>query len=256
VRQKTRSGGPAEPDPTTMHGFTRKKTERAPLPAHLPRKRGVVPAPRSCPCCASTLVKLGEEITETLEVAPRQWKVIQTVCEKFTCRSCEKITQPQPLPPDNRPSRPWPDAYPLPRLRNDDEGVRFVAEADVISPACGWCSSSFSPKESASICVCQKPLLAAVKAPAASPGFHISAANARSRRVRRPHKSLSRRLPPAGRSLLDQFRVRLRELRVRTGLGGVGDLSQRLRQFGDAREARLRVLPVAQIDDLVVGAEF
>ena len=25
---------------------------------------------------------------------PRQWKVIQTVREKFTCRSCERITQP------------------------------------------------------------------------------------------------------------------------------------------------------------------
>jgi hypothetical protein len=33
-------------------------------------------------------------ITETLEIVPRQWKVIQTVREKFTCRSCEKITQP------------------------------------------------------------------------------------------------------------------------------------------------------------------
>jgi hypothetical protein len=29
-----------------------------------------------------------------LEVVPRQWKVIQTVREKFSCRSCEKITQP------------------------------------------------------------------------------------------------------------------------------------------------------------------
>src|SRR5262249_15015147 len=29
-----------------------------------------------------------------LEVVPRQWKVIQTVREKFTCRVCEKITQP------------------------------------------------------------------------------------------------------------------------------------------------------------------
>ncbi len=38
--------------------------------------------------------KLGEDITETLEVIPRQWKVIQTVREKFTCRECEKITQP------------------------------------------------------------------------------------------------------------------------------------------------------------------
>jgi transposase len=32
--------------------------------------------------------------TETLEVVPRQWKVIQTVREKFTCRHCEKISQP------------------------------------------------------------------------------------------------------------------------------------------------------------------
>jgi len=37
---------------------------------------------------------LGEDITETLEVIPRQWKVIQTVREKFSCRSCETITQP------------------------------------------------------------------------------------------------------------------------------------------------------------------
>ena len=29
-----------------------------------------------------------------LEVIPRQWKVIQTVREKFSCRECEKITQP------------------------------------------------------------------------------------------------------------------------------------------------------------------
>jgi transposase len=37
---------------------------------------------------------MGEDVTETLEVIPRQWKVIQTVREKFTCRDCEKISQP------------------------------------------------------------------------------------------------------------------------------------------------------------------
>src|SRR5207253_10084523 len=40
------------------------------------------------------LSKLGEDVTETLEVVPRQWKVIQTVREKFSCRSCQRITQP------------------------------------------------------------------------------------------------------------------------------------------------------------------
>src|SRR6516164_6627179 len=48
----------------------------------------------SAKSCGGKLAKLGETVTETLEVVPRQWKVIQTVREKFTCRSCEKITQP------------------------------------------------------------------------------------------------------------------------------------------------------------------
>ena len=44
------------------------------------------------------LRKLGETITETLEVIPRQWKVVQRVREKFTCRDCEKISEaPAPL---------------------------------------------------------------------------------------------------------------------------------------------------------------
>jgi transposase len=85
---------PAAPEPTAVHGFNRRKPVRGPLPAHLPRERVVVSAPPCCPCCGGRLVKLGEDITETLEVVPRQWKVIQTVREKFTCRSCEKITQP------------------------------------------------------------------------------------------------------------------------------------------------------------------
>ncbi|NDF71190.1 MAG: IS66 family transposase, partial [Betaproteobacteria bacterium] len=71
-----------------------RKPVRAPLPAHLPRERVVVPAPSACPCCGGKLSKLGEDVTETLEVIPRQWKVLQTVRERFSCRSCEVITQP------------------------------------------------------------------------------------------------------------------------------------------------------------------
>jgi transposase len=81
-------------DSTVVTRFTRRKPVRAPLPAHLPRERVVLPIPTACPCCGGKLAKLGETITETLEVIPRQWKVVQTVREKFTCRSCEAITQP------------------------------------------------------------------------------------------------------------------------------------------------------------------
>jgi len=79
----------------TVKSFQRKRPARKPFPEHLPRERVVIPAPASCPCCGSTkLSKLGEDVTETLETVPRQWKVIQTVREKFSCRECETITQP------------------------------------------------------------------------------------------------------------------------------------------------------------------
>jgi transposase len=79
----------------TVRSFQRKRSSRKPFPDHLPRERVVIAAPQSCPCCGSAkLSKLGEDITETLEVIPRSWKVIQTVREKFSCRQCEKITQP------------------------------------------------------------------------------------------------------------------------------------------------------------------
>jgi transposase len=77
-----------------VRAFIRRKPARKPFPAHLPRERVVVPGPTECACCGSKrLAKLGEDMTERLEVVPRQWKVVQIVREKFTCRDCEKISQ-------------------------------------------------------------------------------------------------------------------------------------------------------------------
>jgi transposase len=79
---------------SSVRPFMRKKPSRKPFADHLPRERILVPGPTACPCCGSSrLSKLGEDITETLEVVPRQWKVLQYVREKFTCRSCERIAQ-------------------------------------------------------------------------------------------------------------------------------------------------------------------
>ena len=73
----------------------RRHPARKPFPAHLPRERVVVEAPCACAACGSgRIVKLGEDVTETLEAVPRSWKVIQTVRERFSCRDCERITQP------------------------------------------------------------------------------------------------------------------------------------------------------------------
>ena len=77
-----------------VQAFERRKPARRPLPKHLPRERVVYPSPTACPCCGGALHKLGEDVTETLELIPRQWKVIQHVREKYSCRTCEAITQP------------------------------------------------------------------------------------------------------------------------------------------------------------------
>jgi transposase len=80
---------------TPAPSFERRRPARRPLPEHLPRERIVYPAPSACPCCGgTTLRKIGEDVTETLELIPRQWKVVQHVREKFSCRACEAISQP------------------------------------------------------------------------------------------------------------------------------------------------------------------
>ncbi|MEP7004569.1 MAG: IS66 family transposase [Sphingomonas bacterium] len=80
---------------TSVAPFERRRPARKPFPEHLPRERVVIPAPCACPACGGArLSKLGEDTTETLEIIPRQWKVVQTVREKFSCRDCEQITQP------------------------------------------------------------------------------------------------------------------------------------------------------------------
>ena len=135
----------------------RRKPKRAPLPEHLPRERVLLPSPPSCPCCGGRLSKLGEDITETLEMIPRQWKVIQTVREKFSCRSCEAITQPPaPFHPIAR-GRAGPNllatileakfAQHLPLNRQSESFAREGIELDISTLAdwVGACSVTLAP---------------------------------------------------------------------------------------------------------------
>ena len=85
---------------TQVKELKRRRQPRKPFPEHLPRECVVVPSPTSCTCCGSKrLSKVGEDVTETLEVIPRRWKVMQTIREKLTCRDCTKVSQtPTPYP--------------------------------------------------------------------------------------------------------------------------------------------------------------
>ncbi|GEC16805.1 hypothetical protein NWI01_26970 [Nitrobacter winogradskyi] len=75
---------------TTVQGFVRKRAAaRQTFPVHLPRERVVIEPPTACACWGGNrLRKLGEDVTQTLEVIPRQWNVIETVREKFSDCAC------------------------------------------------------------------------------------------------------------------------------------------------------------------------
>ena len=135
----------------------RHKPVRGPLPAHLPRERVVVPGPVSCPCCNGRLSKLGEDVTETLEVVPRRWKVIQTVRERMACRTCEAISQPPaPFHPIAR-GRAGPELLAtileakfgqhLPLNRQSETFAREGIELDVSTMAdwVGACTATLAP---------------------------------------------------------------------------------------------------------------
>ena len=135
----------------------RRKPVRGPLPAHLPRERVVIPGPTACPCCQGALSKLGEDVTETLELVPRRWKVVQTVREKLVCRACETISQPPaPIHPIAR-GRAGPEllatvldakfAQHLPLNRQSEVFAREGIELDTSTLAdwVGACTATLSP---------------------------------------------------------------------------------------------------------------
>ena len=79
------------------------KPARRPLPEHLPREIVTHPTACACPRCGGELRHLGEDITEVLDYRPASFRVIRHVRAKFSCRTCETITQaPAPSLPIRR----------------------------------------------------------------------------------------------------------------------------------------------------------
>lgn len=77
----------------------RERAGRQPLPAHLPRIEHHH-EPESCTCgqCGAALVKIGEDITEQLDVEPARFFVHRHIRPQYACRPCETI-EAAPIPP-------------------------------------------------------------------------------------------------------------------------------------------------------------
>jgi transposase len=69
------------------------------LPKHLPREEVVVDlADKSCPCCGGLRVKIGEDVSERLDMIPARFKVIVTRRPKYACRDCDGEVAQAPAP--------------------------------------------------------------------------------------------------------------------------------------------------------------
>ena len=62
---------------------------RGQLPAHLPRvERIIEPKSTLCPCGCGEMAKIGEDVSERLDVIPAQLRVLVTRRPKYACRRC------------------------------------------------------------------------------------------------------------------------------------------------------------------------
>ena len=77
----------------------RERAGRQPLPEHLPRIEHHH-EPESCTCgqCGKDLVKIGEDISEQLDVEPAKFFVHRHIRPQYACRACETVTA-APIPP-------------------------------------------------------------------------------------------------------------------------------------------------------------
>lgn len=76
-----------------------RRTNRGALPAHLPRVEMVVDIDdHTCPCCRNGLHRIGEDVSERLDIVPVQLRVIVVRRPKYACRACEDVVVQAPAP--------------------------------------------------------------------------------------------------------------------------------------------------------------
>ncbi len=91
VEQQAEALAPARPK--------RSRAGRQPLPDHLPRIEHRH-EPESCTCgqCGQNLVKIGEDVSEQLDVEPARFFVHRHIRPQYACRACETVVA-APVPP-------------------------------------------------------------------------------------------------------------------------------------------------------------
>lgn len=101
----------------------RRQPKREPLPAHLPRvDQCIEPEDTHCPTpeCGQPMVRVGEDVSERLDVVPAQFFVQRQIRGKWACRCCQLLMQ-EPAAP-----QVFDNALPTPGLQAHTVVSRFV----------------------------------------------------------------------------------------------------------------------------------
>ena len=97
INEHRQAEGKREPAGTPVR--RKRQINRGALPRHLPREEVVVDlADKCCPCCNRLRVKLGEDVSERLDMIPARFKVIVTRRPKYACRECDGEVAQAPAP--------------------------------------------------------------------------------------------------------------------------------------------------------------
>ncbi len=87
--------------PRSQDPRTRRKAARnvGALPRHLPREDVVIdPGVTACPCCQGTLHRIGEDISEMLDIVPAILRVKRIRRPRYGCRACASAVVQAPAP--------------------------------------------------------------------------------------------------------------------------------------------------------------
>jgi transposase len=77
----------------------RSRAGRQPLPPELPRiEHRHEPASCQCEACGKAMVKIGENVSEQLDVEPARFFVHRHIRPQYACRGCDTVTA-EPVPP-------------------------------------------------------------------------------------------------------------------------------------------------------------
>ena len=105
--EETRPEGAEDDEVTHVEAHTRKKRGRRPIPPEYPRVEVIHDIPEAekiCPC-GCRLSRIGEEVSEKLDIVPQKIQVIRTIRPKYACRACEGVeddgptVKTAPMPP-------------------------------------------------------------------------------------------------------------------------------------------------------------